>query len=314
MLSRENLIGPWAGLPVAWTEDDEFDEATYRADVERCCQVGIPGVYTGGTTGEFYAMDMDEFKAIVRATIEECHAHHKPAIVGCTCTYTKGATAKAAFAAESGADGIQVALPFWLEVDDDQVVPFFKEVTDAAGGLALSIYETQRAKKTLSLDQHRAIKEAVPSYLMVKSNADTIGETESGCAALSEFVNVFVSEGLWHQLGPLGANGCCSALVYTNPRIVLDLWQMLRERNWAAMAPVRESLKRYDTFMNERFGTKGFTDTAYDHLQGMLAKFLGCGLRSRGPYISATPKDLRDLQQWCRCHWPEMLQLNSPDV
>ena len=52
-LTRDTFTGPWAGLPVAWTDDDRFDEVTYRADVARCCQAGIPGVYTGGTTGEF---------------------------------------------------------------------------------------------------------------------------------------------------------------------------------------------------------------------------------------------------------------------
>ena len=164
MLTRETFTGPWAGLPVAWTNDDRFDEATYRADVARCCEAGVPGVYTGGTTGEFYAMEFDEFKAVTRATVEECHARGKPAMIGCTSTYNLGAARRAAYAAEVGADAIQVALPFWMEIGDAQIVPFFKEVVDASGGLPLSIYETMRAKKAFTLDQHRAIKDAVPSY------------------------------------------------------------------------------------------------------------------------------------------------------
>ena len=72
MLTRDNFIGPWAGLPVAWTDNDEFDESTYRRDVARCCEAGVPGIYTGGTSGEFYAQEWDEFKQIVRATVEEC--------------------------------------------------------------------------------------------------------------------------------------------------------------------------------------------------------------------------------------------------
>ena len=38
----EPVRGPWAGLPVAWTDDDRFDEATYRHDVARCCEAGVP--------------------------------------------------------------------------------------------------------------------------------------------------------------------------------------------------------------------------------------------------------------------------------
>ena len=95
MLTRETFIGPWAGLPVAWTSDDRFDESTYRADVARCCDAGAPGVYTGGTTGEFYAMEFDEFEAIARATVDESHGRGKPAMIGCSSTYTLGAARRA---------------------------------------------------------------------------------------------------------------------------------------------------------------------------------------------------------------------------
>ena len=45
MLTRQDMIGPWAGLPVAWDEKLNFDEQTYRADLERTCKAGVPGVY-----------------------------------------------------------------------------------------------------------------------------------------------------------------------------------------------------------------------------------------------------------------------------
>ena len=124
-VTPENFVGPWAGLPVAWTEDDEFDETTYRGDVARCCRAGIPGSIRG-TSGEFYAQEWEEFQRIARATVEECHQRGTPAMIGCTSTSTRGAVRRAAFAAELGADAIQVALPFWMEVPDDQVLPFFR--------------------------------------------------------------------------------------------------------------------------------------------------------------------------------------------
>jgi dihydrodipicolinate synthase/N-acetylneuraminate lyase len=67
-LTQEALVGPWAALPVAWTVDDAFDETTYRADVARCCAAGVPGIWAGATTGEFYALEFEEFRAVVRAT------------------------------------------------------------------------------------------------------------------------------------------------------------------------------------------------------------------------------------------------------
>lgn len=306
MLTRETMTGPWAGLPVAWTDNDQFDEATYRGDIARCCKADMPGIYTGGTTGEFYAMEMDEFRAVARATVEEGHAAGKPVMIGVSSTYTLGACRRAAFAAEIGADAVQVTLPFWMEVADKEVTPFFREVSRAAGGLPLSVYETRRCKKSLTLDQHRAIKDAVPGYIMVKANEATLGCTPQGCAQLSEFTNVFVGENLWGTLGPHGARGGCSSVVYWNPRFILPLWKEAEKRNWAAVNAGCAKLQALFEFL-ETFGPKGYTDSAFDRLGGVTSGFLKTSLRCRGPYPSPTQVDVQLLRQWYRKRFPEML-------
>jgi dihydrodipicolinate synthase/N-acetylneuraminate lyase len=100
MLTFDDFRGSWAGLPVNWTPQNDFDEETYRGDVMRCCEIGVPGVYTGGITGEFYTMEFDEFKRVTRATVEQAHAAGKPAMIGVSSTYTLGAARRAAYAAE----------------------------------------------------------------------------------------------------------------------------------------------------------------------------------------------------------------------
>ena len=308
MLNRENFTGPWAGLPVAWTDDDVFDEETYRTDVARTCEAGVPGVYCGGTTGEFYAMEFDEFQRASVAMVEECRAHNVPSMVGCTATYTLGAMRRAEWAAQIGASAIQVALPFWMQVGEEQVVPFFREVARASGGMPFSIYETMRAKKALTLAQHRAIVEAVPTYVMVKANVGTIGAEPDGCQSLSEFVNVFVGETRWPELGPRGAVGCCSAMVYWNPRLVLELWELLQQQRWDELEQRTPKLKALHEFLAGHFAAKGFTDTAYDRMGGRAGGFLKTSLRSRGPYPSATLDDVERLRQWYAENFPEMLQ------
>ena len=96
MLTRDDLKGPWAGLPVAWDENLDFDEKAYRTDLERACKTGVPGVYTAGTTGEFYAMELDEWKQIARVTVEVCRNHGTSVMIGITSTYTLGAQRRVA--------------------------------------------------------------------------------------------------------------------------------------------------------------------------------------------------------------------------
>ena len=308
MLTRTSFTGIWASLPVAWTDADTFDEDTYRGDVGRCCATGVHGVYTGGTTGEFYAMELTEFQAIARATVEEAHACGKPAMVGCSSTYTLGAARRAEYAAAIGADAIHLVLPFWLEVPDEQVVPFFQAVTAASGGLPLSIYDTQRARKLLTVDQHRAIKDAVPSYLMVKATEGSVGLSPAGCRALSEFINVFCDETDWRDLAAHGVRGACSWLCYWNPRLSLRLWQLLQEQRWDALRAAVAPAKRLIDFVVAEFEPRGLTDTALDRFGAGVAGILQCGLRSRAPYPQATPHDVQLLIRWYRSNFPEMLQ------
>jgi dihydrodipicolinate synthase/N-acetylneuraminate lyase len=308
LLTRESFRGPWAGLPVAWTEAEAFNENTYRSDVRRCAAAGMPGVYTGGTTGEFYAMEFDEFRAVSRATVEECHAGGIPAMIGCTSTYTRGACNRAQFAADIGADAVQIAMPFWLEIGDAQVVPFLRDVARAAGDLPLSIYETGRSRKKLTVEQHRAIREAVPSYVMVKSTAGTVGATPQGCSELSRFVNVFVAETRWLELCPLGAGGGCSSAVYWGPRFVLNLWKKLECGDWPGAKADAAKLDALFKFLFASFGARGFTDTGFDRLFGIASGFLESSLTNRGPYPSATPADVAIVRAYYEQHLPEFLE------
>ncbi len=309
MLTRDNFSGPWAGLPVSWSDDDRLDETTYRADIARCCDAGVPGVYTGGTTGEFYAMEFDEFQAIARATVEECHARNTPAMIGCSSTYTLGAQRRAEFAAKIGADAIQVTIPFWMEVDRQGIDTLFREVSNAADNMPLSVYETTRCKVTLSIEQHRSLHEQLPNYLMVKANAGTIGSTEDGCRALSKLVNVFVGESLWQTLGPCGARGGCSSMVYWNPQVCLALWRAVEAGDWESVKEQSQPVSQLVAFLHDEFGTRGYTDTAFDRLGGLASGFLQTSMRSRGPYVSVTHDDIEKLRSWYASEFPQMLKL-----
>lgn len=309
MLDRTTFIGPWAGLPTAWLDDDRLDEVTYRRDVRACCEAGAAGVYTHGSTGEFYAMEFDEWRAVATACVEECKAAGVPAMLGCTSTYTLGVTRRAAVARDLAADAIQVALPFWYEMPDAMIVPFFEEVAAAAPGVALSIYDTKRTKKALSLEQHRAVHDVVPSYVMVKAMPGTVGHTELGCAALSQFVNVFTDETNWARLGPHGVAGSPSSLFYANPRYVLKMWDLLQAKDWPALGKMCDRLIAYHEQALFKLLPETYHDTAYDRLDGRLAGFLKTSVRNRGPYPSTSEQDIENIRDWCRVHFPEFLEL-----
>ena len=309
MISKEELTGSWAGLPVVWKDNFSFDEENYRENVRRTCKAKVPGIYTAGTSGEFYAMELDEFKAVSKATVEECQEYGTACMIGISSTYTLGAQRRAEYAVEIGADAVQVALPYWMEINDKETLCFFNEIQKACGTLAITIYETLRSKKALTIEQHKAIKDAVPRYLAVKSNSNTVGCSVEGCKELSKIVNVWVGEQSWSKLGPSGAIGAASALVYMNPRFTLSMFDLLKQKKWKELKVSTDLLNFYHAEGLKPFTERGFMDSAYDHMQGLAAGFLTGSPLSRGPYMSATMDDVKVLRQWLQNNAPELLKL-----
>jgi dihydrodipicolinate synthase/N-acetylneuraminate lyase len=263
----------------------------------------------GGTTGEFYALEWDEFCAVARATIEECDVHAKQVMIGCTATHTRGVIRRVEMAMELGASAIMIALPFWLELPEDGIVPFFREIAASGAGLPIVFEETPRAKKLLTVRQHQEIKDAVPNYAAVHATADTVGTTPAGCQTLARFVNVLAHEELWSALGPKGAVGSCSMMVCWNPRLVLGLWKSLQNNDWVALGIARGRIRSLLKFLDGEFGAKGFTDTAYARLGARATGFLQTSLCNRAPYRSSTEADVGLLRQWCAKGYPELLEL-----
>ena len=62
-LTRENLHGVWAGaFATPFDADDRFDEAISGENIRRLHAAGVHGIYTTDSDGEFYALELDEFK------------------------------------------------------------------------------------------------------------------------------------------------------------------------------------------------------------------------------------------------------------
>src|SRR5579863_1493741 len=114
-LSADQLKGMWAALLVSWTSRSELDEDTTRENVRRMCRSGVQGVYTHGTTGEFYAQSEEEWRRVARAALEESKALRVPCQIGCTALWSGEVIRRAEFAQKLDAAALQIAFPFWME-------------------------------------------------------------------------------------------------------------------------------------------------------------------------------------------------------
>ena len=305
-LNYDRLHGMWAGLPVAWDDNLELDEDAYHADVKACCDAGMHGVYTGGTTGEFYAQDEALFRRIVKLTVDAAAPTATPTQAGCTALSTRLACRRIEIAAELGADGIQVALPFWLALSDDEAASFFREIAAAAGDLPIILYKTERTKRDVSVELFQWLREIAPTLIGCKFGGGGAKEVAPYLAALPD-VSFFLGEHHLLDGMRLGVRGSYSSQVYLWPPVMLRYYELCRQGRWDDAKPIQLALGRLYTEGIRSILDKGMMDSAIDRVFGSVRGFLRCGLRCQPPYVHATQEDVDALRAWMETNTPILL-------
>src|SRR5438105_964559 len=130
-LTRENLTGVWAALVTPFDEHDRFDEASFRENLRRLAAAGVHGAYTTDSDGEFYAIELDEYRQIVDVFADESQRLGLPTQVGVTWTHTRGIIDRLRYAAERGILGAHVGHPTYMDMTPESFRQFWMEVSEA---------------------------------------------------------------------------------------------------------------------------------------------------------------------------------------
>src|SRR5438552_3390654 len=89
-LTRENLHGVWAAVATPFDQQGRFDEGTLRENIRRLAGAGVHGIYTTDSDGEFYALELEEFRQVVGVFADETSKLGIPTQVGVTWVNTQG--------------------------------------------------------------------------------------------------------------------------------------------------------------------------------------------------------------------------------
>ncbi len=308
--STRELHGVWAAQPIAWDDREQFDPAAYESDIAYLCSAGIHGIYSGGSTGEFYALDFDDFVATNTVMLRTAAAAGVPVQVGVTALGTREVERRSRWAADHGAAGVQVALPSWLRLGDDEVVDFLEDVGRAAGASYVVHYDTMRAKRTMSPEMIRKAKDVAPNFIGSKYLVGDVDSMRQVLELVSDFAIFTGEDGLW-EATKAGARGTYSSLVMTNPALMLELYEACAAGNETVASTLTE---RFSRFVQEAIlplapddDKAGYWDSGLDRLQAMLNPNMRCGLRCQRPYASPTQADLDGVRSWIEDHDPELL-------
>lgn len=295
-LTRGNLHGVWAAIATPFDEDDRFDEGVLRENMRRLHAAGVHGIYTTDSDGEFYAIELDEYRRVVDAFADEAQRLGIPTQVGVTWSNTRGIVDRLRHAAERGILGAHVGHPFFMPMTAESYRVFWQDVRQAVpDSFALIHYNTPRVHNY----------QRGPDYATLqRDNPNLVGTKHVG-ADFPEFLTLvgdapelshFTGEHAFTPYTMFGARGIYSWFANFNARYMVEWYDDMRAGRW------QEAIHRQ--FRMHAFMRASEILHEGGNLHGVLGKaittcspFLVSNNRTRRPYLPVREEALQQFRR-----------------
>jgi dihydrodipicolinate synthase/N-acetylneuraminate lyase len=309
LLTRSNLRGVWHALIMPWDKNDQIVESLLREQIRRVAKAGVHGVYTGGTTGEFYAQDDATYAQITKIVCDEAAKHNLPVQIGCTALSLRTTLLRAKVAKDAGAAGLQVAIPFWLELKDDEVMDFMRGLEAGAGGVPIILYNTSRCKRKVLPDMIGKLRDELPTFIGMKDTGCDV-PTLKAMLAVAPDIAIFSGENDLTEKMAAGGKGTYSSVTGLCAPAVVDLYNLLATGRLDQAKPLQTAIYRvlFESLI-PMVTDEGLLDSAVDRVQ-MIAGGLDIGVKCQRPYRSATMAHVERVKAWVKANTPILLPRN----
>jgi 5-dehydro-4-deoxyglucarate dehydratase len=272
-----------------FTAENEIDLPRFREHIAYMAGRRPAGLFVCGGTGEFYSLGLDEYRALVRAAVEEIGGR-LPVVAGVGYG-TRLAIDFARAAEEAGADGLMVMPPYLLLAEQEGLYQHYRAIA-AATRLGVILYQRDNAIFTPATVARLA---EIPNVIGFKDGYGDMERLLRIRLAVGErlaFLNGMPTAELSAPafLG-LGIRSYSSAVFNFVPEIAWACYQAIGDGETATRDRLLEGF--YRPFAELRDRVKGYAVA--------LVK-AGVGIRSdpagpaRAPLVNPSPEHLAELR------------------
>jgi 4-hydroxy-tetrahydrodipicolinate synthase len=304
-LTRQNLHGVWAAVPTPFDEWGHFDPGVLRENVRRLHTAGVHGVYTTDSDGEFYAIELDEFRRIADTLADESRRLGIPTQMGVTWCNTQGMLDRLRYAAHVGILGAHVGHPFFMPMTAASYRAFWDDVARSVpAGFALIHYNTPRVHNYQRASDYAVLQREIPGLVGTKHVGLDMAEFLD-LVGLAPELSHFAHEQVMTPYMMFGARGVYSWFANINPRFMLDWYDEIRAGNWDK---ARQRQERMQVFIRAKDVLRG------GNLHGIVNKAVGAAFpflvetnRTRRPYLPVPVETIERFRRLVEEQCPDLI-------
>jgi 4-hydroxy-tetrahydrodipicolinate synthase len=206
------------------TNEGKINEKALRKLINHLISSGIHGLFPIGTTGEFYGLTDDEFRAILEITMDETKGR-VPVYAGANHITTRGAINLAQIAEEVGVDALSVLTPMFISPTQNQLYKHFENISKSTT-LPIILYNN-KPKTGVDITPDTVSRLAdIKNIIGVKDSTGDMTNTEE-YIRLTRGKNFNVLMGrdtLIYAALCYGASGAIASCANIAPRIAADIY------------------------------------------------------------------------------------------
>ena len=225
------LVTPFSGGRVA--------EDTFREFVEWQIAEGSNALVPCGTTGEIPTLTSDEHRQIVAAAVDVAKGR-VPVIAGCGNYSTAASIDMIRVAADVGADGALVVVPYYNKPSQAGLAAHFLAVADASP-LPIIVYNVpSRTVADIAVETLAAIArhERIVGVKDATGNLARVSAQRLACG--EDFIQLSGNDDMALGFNAMGGTGCISVTANVAPRLCSDFQKAIADGRW------NEALKLQD--------------------------------------------------------------------
>jgi 4-hydroxy-tetrahydrodipicolinate synthase len=306
-LKSHEIFGNWATLLLPIYENDDIDYEALELEIDTLISMGVNGIYSNGTAGEFYNQTEQEFDTVSSILAEKCNAAGMPFQIGCShmSPVITMKRLRRAIALKPGA--VQVILPDWFPPVMEEIIDFLKRIQDQAGSIGIILYNPPHAKYKLVPEDFDKIRQAGIQLAGCK----LAGGDEKWYCSMKKYapgLSLFIPG---HQLATgisMGAHGAYSNVACLHPGAA-QRWYCLMKEDMAAAFELQD---RIQVFMNDWMvpfiRDKKYSNQAVDKFMAALGGWTSITPRLRWPYRWIKEEKTEQIRQIAKIILPEFFK------
>ena len=224
------LNGIVPALVTPFHPDERIDCGAWQRLIDRMIDAGVNGVFTGGSSGEFYSLEPEERLFALRFCVQAVSGR-VPLFANVGAITTRETVRLAQAAQAIGVDVIVVVTPYYLKPTQDELVEHYTDVCRSVRLPVLAYNFPQHGGVELLPETLGKVAARCENLVGLKDSGGVLKQTAAyrTCAPGRELAVFVGPEGILLDAWRRGCVGSVTACANISPRLFVDFYKAFRE-------------------------------------------------------------------------------------